>query len=154
MQAFALVGIDGEVHAVMEDRQKIVDYLATDSLGALYNEDDNIVEFEYNDEPMTARGQELVVKIQELMQDVRKIHMNRQVGFYEMHVDDRLQLIYDMLTKTGNFAQAEPFSFNDSHKAPRSKQPSMDVERWEPTLDAQLETEGLVCQDTQSPTNE
>ncbi len=146
MKAFALVGIDGEVHSVVTDRQQLVDFLANQefSLG------EEIVEFEYNDEPMTERGKELAEKIQGLIKDVRKIHMNKQIGFYEIHVDERLQMIYDMLTQTGSYAEAEPFSFNDRRYAPRSKQPKTDVaeiskvERYAPTLDSELEAHGIV----------
>lgn len=130
--AYALVGIDGEVHAVVTERQQLEDHLANQE----FDFGGVIQEFEYNDEPITERGQELAAKIQVLMQDVRKIHMNKQIGFYQIHVDDRLQMIYDMLMEAET---APTFRFNDSNRpADISK-----VEHYEPSLDAELETHGI-----------
>lgn len=134
MKAFALVGIDGEVFLVDESREKLEEYQANSVFPSFA---ESIVEFEYNDEPITERGLELQEKLKVLLKDVRKIHMNRQVGYYELHVDDRLQLVYDLLT-----TPREPFSFNDSH-APKSKQPKLDVERYAKSLDKELETYGI-----------
>lgn len=127
MKAFALVGIDGEVHAVATDREDIEKLLENNPFSSL----ENIKEFEYNDEPMTERGVELTKKIQEHMKDVKHIHLNKQLGFYEMHVDDRLQMMYDLFE---DLKTAKPFEVNDS---------PLEVERYAETLEEQLKAEGI-----------
>jgi hypothetical protein len=114
--AYALVGIDGEVHAVVTERQQLENHLANQE----FDMGETIQEFEYNDEPMTERGKELAAKIQALMQNVRKFHMNKQIGFYQVSVDDRLQIVYDALTRL-----------------------DADIEHYPPSLDAELETHGI-----------
>lgn len=121
IDTFAMVGMDGEVYAIHEDRAQIEQYMAAEPLSAAMC---SIVEVKYNDDPVTERGLELEKKIKERLKDVRKFHINKQVGFYEMHIDDRYQLIYDILTREGT-----PFEFGDSNReAPESKQPEVDLE--------------------------
>ena len=121
IKTFAMVGLDGEVFAVHEDRAQIEQYMASDPLSAVSC---SIVEMDYNDDPVTERGEELREMIMPLLKNVRKLHINKQVGFYGMHIDDRYQLIYDILTREG-----ELFEFDDSHKkAPESEQPQVDLE--------------------------
>jgi len=129
--AFALVGIDGEVHAVVLDRQQLETHLAN----AEFDLGETIVEFDYNDAPMTERGKELAIKIQDLMKDVRKIHMNKQIGFYKIHIDDRLQAIYNLLTES-----REELDFEDFHW---TNIDSFKVEHYQPSIEAELETIGI-----------
>ena len=119
IKVFALVGIDGEVHVVHQNREELEAYLEKEPMVA-----EEIAEIDYNDDPVTERGEELREKIMPLLKNVRELHINKQVGFYGMHIDDRYQLIYDILTREG-----EPFEFGDSHKkAPESEQPQVDLE--------------------------
>ena len=119
IKVFALVGIDGEVHVVHQNREELEAYLEKEPMVA-----EEIAEIDYNDDPVTERGEELREKIMPLLKNVRELHINKQVGFYGMHIDDRYQLIYDILTREG-----ELFEFGDSHrKAPESKQPQVDLE--------------------------
>ena len=120
IKVFALVGIDGEVHVVHQNREELEARLEKEPMVA-----EEIAEIDYNDDPVTERGEELREKIMPLLKNVRKLHINKQIGFYGMHIDDRYQLIYDILTREG-----EPFEVGDSHKkAPESKQPQVDLEK-------------------------
>lgn len=56
------------------------------------------VEFEYNDAPMTAKGAETQEKILKLL-NIRGFKMDPSPEFFEMHIDQRLQLVYDTLVK-------------------------------------------------------
>lgn len=55
------------------------------------------IEFEYNDAPMTAEGAETQEKIHKLLENTRGFKVDPSPEFYEMHIDQRLQLVYDTL---------------------------------------------------------
>lgn len=115
IKMFALVGLDGEVFLTHEDRAQLQEYNDRNGFG-MYN----IVEMNYNDDPMTERGEKLSARIEETFGKdlIKNLHLNKGVKFYEMHIDDRLQMISVIIHQEGAFSleNTEPFKFNDSHK--------------------------------------
>ena len=137
IKVFALVGIDGEVHVVHQNREELEAYLEKEPMVAIMCAEE-IVEMDYNDDPVTERGLELEEKIKAALVDVKKIHINKQVGFYAMHIDDRYQLIYDVLTRVDSIdehpeildadIEQHPIPLSAFTEAPKSKQPQVDLE--------------------------
>lgn len=121
-KVWALIGIDGEVYGTADTKEILESYMENDflSLG------ETIEEIDYNDDPITERGLALQEQLRTLLVDVRKIHVNRQKGFFAMHIDDRLQLLVDFIEEGRN---SKPHSFNDSNRAPESKQPQIDLDK-------------------------
>jgi len=121
IKVWALESLDGEIVAVSKEHQPLFDHVTNDPLAAFLK----IREMDYNDDPETEEGIKLKEEVLELLQGVKNFHMNKQAGFYAMHVDDRYRLIKRLLTEEG-----EPLEFGDSRwsDAPRSKQPSTDLE--------------------------
>lgn len=111
MKQFALVGIDGEVYGIADTRQEVLDHIAEHPLRAFFDPETSVVEFDMNDSPITEVGISYRSKVEELFiqQGVKKFRMNKQVGFYQLSMDDRWKMIYEVLTEP-----LEPFSFNDS----------------------------------------
>jgi hypothetical protein len=103
---WALIGIDGEVFVTSPEKERLVKLVLNDPLYSYTT----LTEMEYNDAPITERGEKLIEQLRDLLKDCRGFHMNKQVGFYAMHIDDRYQLIYDVLT-----GPMEPFEFGDRH---------------------------------------
>lgn len=104
IKVWALQGIDGEIHAVSVDREPLDKYVAQDPLGGL----SSVVEIDYNDDPITERGEAIQEELKVILKDVRKLHINKQAGFYAMSIDDRLEYLKMVFTTPG-----ESFSFND-----------------------------------------
>lgn len=96
IKIWALESLDGSVTLTSDSKEQLEAYVANTPLASMCT----IVEMDYNDDPITERGERIQEELRELMKDVVNFRMDKQRGFYEMHIDDRLQLIYDILTDT------------------------------------------------------
>lgn len=112
MKQFALCGADGEVIGMANTREEIEAAINDDPLFSPFSSMTDIVEFEYNDAPITSLGEEYKEKIRLLFEErnVSYFRFSKQIGFYEMHIDDRFKYIYDILTEA-----YEPVESLDKH---------------------------------------
>ena len=101
MKQFALCGVGGEVIGMANTREELEAAISDDPLFSPFNSMTDIVEFEYNDAPITSRGEEYREKIRVIFEErnVNYFRLNKRIGFYEMHIDDRFEYIYNILTE-------------------------------------------------------
>lgn len=122
IKAFALKSLMGSISQVTLDRSQLEKLLENDPFGGMAE----IVEINYNDAPLTEVGEKIKADLLTKMTDKNLINFKADwgPGFYELSADDRMKLVYDLLTED----HGEPIRFNDSHRAPKGKQPEIDLE--------------------------
>jgi hypothetical protein len=108
IKIWAVIGFDGEVHARGESKEQLEKAMG-DFLPFA-----NIEQIDYNDAPITERGEKAQAKIRELMKDVRKVHFNLQKGFYALSIDERFENVAKWLEDMKDPNYGYPVHFHDS----------------------------------------
>lgn len=111
---FALVSGMGEVYTVDPSREALETFVAEELEFPLFGME-KIVEFDYNDAPITSRGEEYKEKIRKIFEDsnTTQFRLSKTIGFYELSIDDRFEFIHKLLTEV---REAPQYKFNDSRE--------------------------------------
>ena len=109
---FALVSGMGEVYATDPSREALETFITEKLEFPLFGMT-KIVEFDYNDAPITPRGEEYKEKIRKIFENTKttKFRMSKTVGFYKLSIDDRFEYIYKLLTEA---REAPPCKVSDN----------------------------------------
>lgn len=111
---FALLSGMGEVYATDPSREALETFITEELEFPLFGME-KIVEFDYNDAPITSRGEEYKEKIRKIFEESKtiKFRMSKTIGFYELSIDDRFEFIHKLLTEV---REAPSHRFNDSRE--------------------------------------
>jgi len=110
---FALKSIMGSISSLSETREALEALLESEPL---YSGMSEIVEIDYNDTPLTQIGEATKAKLTAYLSRKGQRLINFKAdwgpGFYALSADERLQTLYDILTRIDD--EAKPLKFNDS----------------------------------------
>ncbi len=111
---FALVSGMGEVYVTDPSREAIETFIAEKLEFPLFGME-KIVEFDYNDAPITSRGEEYKEKIRKIFEDsnTTQFRLSKTIGFYELSIDDRFEYLHNLLTEV---REAPSYKFNDDRE--------------------------------------
>ena len=116
---FAFKSLMGSISTLSETREQLEGIMQANPMFVGMTE---IVEIDYNDAPLTEVGETTKAKLTALFnQDGKKVknfHAGWGPGFYALSADERMQLLYDILTQVDTAP---------SNRFPESKQPKVDV---------------------------